>query len=195
MHFMAVKLDGRESRMPAALSPQLMLCIHGATSIKGSDGSLLRRPRLVLNGPCLGARHSYSEPETIAISVMFRPGLLQEVLPIAVREINSGFLDLGDIVGGERVQALFDAVDKETAVSEQVRLFQDFLLVTLNLTAKKKSIGAAFLAAHQMAFLPLIDFAEYFHIGERQLERRMQRVFGVSLRDVRRVYLGEKFSL
>jgi hypothetical protein len=110
MHFMAVKLDGRESRMPAALSPQLMLCIHGATSIKGSDGSLLRRPRLVLNGACLGARHSYSEPETIVISVMFRPGLLREVLPISVREINSGFLDLGDIVGGERVQALFDAI-------------------------------------------------------------------------------------
>jgi hypothetical protein len=49
MHFMAVKLDGRESRMPAALSPHLMLCVLGATSIKGSDGSLLRRPRLALN--------------------------------------------------------------------------------------------------------------------------------------------------
>jgi hypothetical protein len=48
MHFMAVNLDGRESRMPAALSPHRMLCVLGVTSIKGSDGSLLLRPRLNL---------------------------------------------------------------------------------------------------------------------------------------------------
>lgn len=188
MDFMAMNLDGRESRMPAALSPHLMLCVRGATSVKRSDGLLIRRPRLVLNGPCLLARHSFSEPGTLVISVMFKPGLLREALNISAGDILSSSVPFADIVGREKVDELLEAVDQSSGTAEYIRLFQDFLLLTLNLAPQKKSIAAALLAAHQRVFSPMIDFALHFGVGERQLERRMQLVFGVSLRDVRRIY-------
>lgn len=187
MHFMVLKLDGRESHLPAALSPNLMLFVRGGVMAMEADGTVLRRPRFFLSGPYLTSRRSYSDPGTLAISVMFRPGLLQEAFGISAVDINSRFIAVSDIVRNGRVDQLFSDLDKEHSIHDYVQLFQEFLLSALNLTPKKKSIGAAFLAAHQKMFFPLVDLALYFGIGERQLERRVRQAFGVSLRDIRRM--------
>jgi AraC-like DNA-binding protein len=78
------------------------------------------------------------------------------------------------------------AMDVERPAADYVQMFQEFLLATLDLS-QKQHIGEAFLAAHQKMFFPLIDLAAFFGIGQRQLERRVQTAFGVSLRDVRRI--------
>ncbi len=44
-----------------------------------------------------------------------------------------------------------------------------------------------FFEANQKIFFPLIDLAIYFGVGQRQLERRVRDVFGVPLRDIRRL--------
>jgi AraC-like DNA-binding protein len=187
MHFMAAQLEG-ESRMPAALSPHLMLCVRGGTSIEAQNGELSRRPRLALNGPYPQARHSFSDPGTLVISVMFKPGLLQETLGMPPGDILSRCVSASDIVEPASVDRLLLAIDQEASIAAQVGLFQDFLLAALNLAPKKRSLGRAFLAAHQHLYMPAIEFALRFGIGERQLERRMRQVFGVALRDVRCIY-------
>ena len=187
MHFMALDLDGRESRLPAGLSPNLLLFVRGGVRVKEEDGSLQPCPRFMLTGPNMSTRHSFSEPGTLALSVMFRPGLLEESLGIAAPDTYARILDIRDIVGNTPVEQLFGDLAKRDSVPEQVQLLQDFLLSTLNLVPKKKSIGQAFLSTHQKMFTPLIDLALAFGIGERQLERRVRQVFGVSLRDVRRM--------
>lgn len=188
MHFMVLQLDGRASHLPAALSPNLTLVVRGGIRVMEADGSVSPVPRFVLSGPYLTSRRSFSAPGTLAISVMFRPALIEEALGIRAADIHSRIIDVNAILDHERVEQLFaDMDDKERAVSDHVRLFQEFLLTTLKLPPKKKSLGSGFLAAHQKMFLPLVDIALYFGIGERQLERRVRQVFGVSLRDVRRM--------
>lgn len=187
MHFMALQLDRCESHLPAALSPNLLLFVRGGVDVVEPDGTLARCPRFILSGPYLGTRHSHVGPGMLAVSVMFRPGLLQEALGISAGDIYGRFVEVSEIVGAGRVEQLFSDLDKEHSIPAYVRLFQEFLLSTLNVAPRKKSMGAAFLAAHQKMFFPLIDIAEYFGIGQRQVERRVRQVFGVSLRDVRRV--------
>ncbi|HJW56915.1 MAG TPA: helix-turn-helix domain-containing protein [Burkholderiaceae bacterium] len=184
MHIMVLNLDACESHLPAALSPKLVLFVRGGVSVVQADGTLVRRPRFLLSGPYMAPRRSISNPDTMSISVMFRPGLLQEGLGISSADINSRFLQMRDIADSSRVDQLLSDMDEERPIAEYVRLFQEFLLATLNLS-HKKSIGAAFLAAHQKMFMPLIDIALYFGVGERQLERRVRQVFGVTLREVR----------
>lgn len=187
MHVMALQLDGCESHLPAALSPNLILFVRGGVTVAEADGSKVRRPRFLLSGPYLARRHSFADPGTLSVSVMFRPGLLQEALGISAADIHERFVEVSKIVDASRVEQLFSDLDKEQSIPAYVHLFQEFLLSTLNLAPRKKSVGAAFLAAHQRIFFPLIDIAEYFGIGQRQLERRVRQAFGVSLRDVRRI--------
>lgn len=187
MHFMALQLDGCASHLPAALSPNLMLFVRGGVDVVRPDGTLARCPRFILSGPYLGTRHSYADPGMLAVSVMFRPGLLQDALGISPEEIYGRFVEISEITGAGPVEQLFSDLDREQSTPGYVRLFQDFLLSVLNFAPRKKSVGAAFLAAHQKMFFPLIDIAEYFGIGQRQVERRVRQAFGVSLRDVRRI--------
>jgi AraC-like DNA-binding protein len=85
-----------------------------------------------------------------------------------------------------RVSKLLLAMDERRSSNEYAELFQDFLLEILD-HKKKAGMGAAFLAAHQKMFFPLIDLSLHFGIGERQLERRVREAFGVNLRDTRRI--------
>ncbi|HEY0847880.1 MAG TPA: helix-turn-helix domain-containing protein [Noviherbaspirillum sp.] len=90
------------------------------------------------------------------------------------------------IADGSRIDAMFEALDRADTISDHMRIFQEYLLSTLALD-QKKGMAETFFSAHQKMFFPLIDLAEFFGIGRRQLERRVRDVFGVSLRDVRRL--------
>lgn len=186
MHFLAVEYDGGESRLPARVSPALMLAVRGGGDIVQEDGTRLRHPRFTLNGATMTPRHTITDPGTLGIFVMFRPGVLQQALGVPAADITERSVEMREVVETDRVERFLRQLDETREVADCVRLFQEFLLPVLNLE-RRSGIGAALTAAHQKLFFPLVDLATYFGIGERQMERRVQQAFGLPLRDLRRI--------
>lgn len=186
MHFLAVEYDGGESRLPARVSPALMLLVRGGSDAVQPDGMPIRHPRFTLNGAVMAPRHTIADPGTLAIFVMFRPGALQQALGISAADITSRSMEMHEVVDPARVDRLLQQMDEDRPVADYVGLLQDFLLAVLN-PEPKSGIGVALNAAHHKLFSPIVDLATHFGIGQRQLERRMQQAFGLPLRDLRRI--------
>jgi AraC-like DNA-binding protein len=96
-------------------------------------------------------------------------------------------LDMRDIVGADRTNAMFLALDHEMTVPGCLNVFQHFLLSSFRSTGRRRSLAENFMQAHAKMFFPLMELASYFGLGQRQLERRVHEIFGVPLRDVRRL--------
>lgn len=186
MHFMVVSVDACEYFLPSALSPALTLFVSGSAVTLIKDQPPKATPRFCVSGPFLAPRHIKSAPETLALAVLFRPGYLQSALDIAASDLVGKDLDMREVAGSGRIEAMFDALDRASTIPEYIHIFQEYLLSTLKLD-QTKILAESFLEAHQKMFFPLIDLALYFGVGRRQLERRVRDVFGVPLRDVRRI--------
>ncbi|RZI40932.1 AraC family transcriptional regulator [Herbaspirillum sp. HC18] len=186
LHLMVLDADGRESHLPAGLSPCIILFARGMGGIIEADGSRRIQSRFFLSGPFMTPRHSYSEPGTLSISVMLRPGMLQEAMGLAVTDIMNRYVSMEEIAGEEKVAAFFKLLDEAQSIPDYVALFQDFLLSTLKLKGRK-GYGELFIGARHKIFFPMLDLVTYFKVGERQLERRVRATFGVSLRDIRKL--------
>ena len=186
LHLMVMDVNGRESHLPAGLSPYFILFVRGSGGTIETDGSRRHHPRFCLSGPFMTPRHAFSEPGTLAIMVMLRPGVLQETMGLAVTDLMNRYVAMEEIAGEEKVAAFFKLLDEASSVAEYVGLFQDFLLSTLTLNGRK-GYGKMFIAAHQKIFFPMLDLVTHFKVGERQLERRVRAAFGMSLRDIRRL--------
>jgi len=186
MHFLAVEYDGGESRLPARVSPALMLAVRGGGDIIEADGRVTRHPRFTLNGAVMSPRHTRNDPGTIGIFVMFRPGALQQVLGMSAADITSRSISMSEVVDPLRVEQFFKQLDDERPIAKYVALLQEFLLANLK-PEHKGGIAADFMAAHHKLFFPVVELASHFGIGVRQLERRVQQAFGLSLRDMRRI--------
>ena len=186
MHISVFEWDESECYLPASLIPFLMLNIRGGARVEQSDESFVDSPRFILRGPYNEPTHSFHTPGTLTISVGFRPGMLYQAMRILPANLLSSGLPMHDVCDPARVNKLLLAMDEQHSSDEYAQLFQDFLLETLDYR-KKAGMGAAFLAAHQKMFFPLIDLSLHFGIGERQLERRVREAFGMNLRDTRRI--------
>ncbi|MFZ6732996.1 helix-turn-helix domain-containing protein [Undibacterium sp. Ji42W] len=186
MHIMTVELDGCEAFLPATLCPAIMLFARGGGVVVQADQAELVAERFFLRGPFMEPMHVRYKPRTLALSVCFRPGMLQQAMGINVAGIAGNVLPFHELVSAKRVQAFLQALDDIQDISAIVALFQEFLLEVLD-HKPRSSMGAAFLAAHKKIFFPLLELSDYFGIGQRQLERRVRENFGVTLRDVRRI--------
>ncbi len=186
MHISVLEWDTSECYLPATLIPSLMLFIRGGARVELPDGSFVDSPRFILRGPYNVPTHSFPAPETLTISVGFRPGMLYQAMGILPANLLSSVRPMHEVSEPDRVNKLLLAMDQRHSINEYAQQFQDFLLATLD-HQKKAGMGAAFLAAHQKMFFPLIDLSLHFGIGERQLERRVREAFGVNLRDTRRI--------
>lgn len=186
MHLMVLEMDGRESHLPAGLSPCIILYVRGSSGVYEADGTHFRPPRFFLRGPFMTPHHTFSDPGTLSISVMLRPGVLQDVMGIAVTDIVQRYVSMEDIAGKDKVAAFFEHLDTTQSTVEHVELFQDFLLSTLTLN-KRTGFGEVFIAASRKMFFPMVELVSHFKVGERQLERRVRSTFGVSLRDIRKL--------
>ena len=186
MHFMVLSLDACHYYLPASLSPAISLIVKGGTKALSGPEQSSAIPRLCISGTFLGPRQAVSEPESLVLAVLFRPGYLQTSLSIAPSDIVGRDLDLRGFMDTHKVDSLFEALDTATSIPQYLEIFQNFLMSVFQ-PAPKKNIAETFLQAHQKMFFPLIELAIYFGIGRRQLERRVLEVFGVSLRDVRRL--------
>lgn len=186
MHISVLEWDESECHLPASLIPSMMLFIRGGARVEQLNGSLIDSPRFILRGPYNVPTHSFQTAGTLTVSVGFRPGMLYQAMGILPADVLACVLPMHEVCDPMRVNKLLLAMDEPHSSDEYAQLFQDFLLETLDFR-KKARMGAAFLAAHQKMFFPLIDLSLHFGIGERQLERRVREAFGVNLRDTRRI--------
>ncbi|SFM57772.1 helix-turn-helix domain-containing protein [Rugamonas rubra] len=186
MHIMALRLDGCEFHLPASLSPGLVLYVRGGVSVLDPAGMAWRRPRFELAGAFMAPRRALADPGTLVLTVLLRPGMLRQALGIPAWAPDSVGPALEQLVDPARLARLLAAMDAERPLAEYVELLQQFLLETLDWRSVA-GFGAALLAVRQKIFLPVVEIASWFGLGERQLERRVLQTFGLSLRDVRRV--------
>lgn len=186
MHFMVISVDACEYYLPSGLSPALTVFVHGSAEILVENQAPRTTPRFCLSGPFLGPRAVKSKPGTLALAVLFRPGYLHPTLGVSAAELVNRDLNMRDIVDASRIDTMFEALDRADTISDYICIFQEYLLSTLAL-GQEKGMAESFFEAHQKLFFPLIDLALFFGIGRRQLERRVRDVFGMSLRDVRRL--------
>lgn len=186
MHFMVIDVDTQEYVLPATLSPALILFVRGAAAVLSTDGPPRPTPRFCVSGPCPGARYVKPSPGTLILAVLFRPGYLSWELNLAASQLVGRELDLREVANTGPIDTMFSALDQTQSIAEYVQIFQRYLLDTLKLE-RTSSLAESFLTNHQKLFFPLVDLALYFGIGRRQVERRILEVFGLPLREVRRI--------
>ncbi|MDE2428159.1 MAG: AraC family transcriptional regulator [Burkholderiales bacterium] len=186
MHLLVTEFNGGESRIPAGLSASMMFFVRGKAKIVTENGDLLESDRFFLRGPYMTPVHAVYDSETICISFCFIPGMLQAALGLSVADLVGQQVPVQDVVDPLRVEQLLQQIGQDCTIQEMVQLFQEFLLDILD-HRPKQSLANSFLAAHKKMFIPLLDLSLYFGIGQRQLERRVRELFGLNLRDVRRV--------
>jgi AraC-like DNA-binding protein len=186
MHVLVWESDGGQFHSPAGLVLSFVLYVRGGVQVEQADGSLLTYPRFYLRGPFTGPTRVHILPGTLTIAVCLRPGLLRQATGLLPENLLSTALAMYELADPARVDNLLRAMDEQRSHSDYVALFQDFLLDVLD-HQKKPGIGASFVASHQKMFLPLVDLALHFGLGERQIERRVRETFGVNLRDGRRI--------
>ncbi len=186
MHFLAVEYEACESRLPARVCPALMLATRGSGAVINPDGSRTVLPRFTLNGAIMSPRHAVAEPGTSGVFVMFRPGALQQALNVAPAQVSARSVDMYEVCDRSSVDAFLRRIDTAPSLPDCVDLLQEFLLSVCG-SRKRSGIGAALAAAHHKVFFPVLQLAADFGIGERQLERKVQQAFGLSLRELRRI--------
>lgn len=186
MHFLATGHPGGDSRLPARVCPALTLTVRGGSGVMQPNGTLFRYPRFMLGGATMSPRHAVSDPGTLSIFVMFRPGALQQVLGISAADMTSRVVDMHDVADASLVDRFLQQLDEDRSAIKYVELLQDFLLSIFRLD-EAQSVGTALAAEYRKLFSPAVDIAAAFHISERQLERKVLQAFGLPLRDMRRI--------
>lgn len=164
----------------------LVMYLAGGGRLFRDDGSTEQLPRLFVSGAVMEARRCRYAPGTLALTVMLRPGVVDTALGVAAEQIAGRNLALEVLLGREVVETFLTQIDAAREATEQVELFQNFLLATLK-PARRGAVAEAFIRTRAKLFYPLVELSAQFGIGERTLERRVRRAFGISLRDLRRV--------
>lgn len=174
-------LDGCSSALPATLSPGILVMARGGLSLPGV-GPL---PRACLCGPTMEPRVSRACPGTVSISLMFTPGCLDSALGPGVHEFRGQILPLEQFFGEGPVARLLEQVDEQASPAAWVAALQGLVLERLRQDALARAYGQWRLSRGGL-FLPLERMAKELGLGERQLERRVKRSFGLNIRDLRR---------
>ncbi len=182
-HILVIETDGGASSLPAGLAASLVLSARGG--VVTEDGAR-RCPRCYFHRPGMLPRHGQFDADTVSISVAFRAGMLRQAIGIDAGELDADMVPAEQLVAPALVQALLDGIDAASDRAAYVAQFQRFLLAALD-PGRASGMGALFYAARQKMFMPLVDMAGLFGVGQRQLERRIRTIFGVSLRDLRRL--------
>ncbi len=187
MHVMAVEMPlGGASHLAANLFPMLTLFVRGGARVTHPDGSQSTSHRLFLRGPFMSPVRIDFEPGTQFLSMGLRAGVLRQDFGIRPGDILAQVRPLAQVLNPQAVDRFLQSIDEPRGMLECADLFQQFLTDTLH-PSRTTPMGAMFMAARQKLFFPMVELAQHFGIGQRQLERRVLETFGVSLRDVRRV--------
>lgn len=186
LHFMLLQLEG-PTHLPAWLSVNVTVYFQGCGWAHRSDGGRSPIPRFAVSGPSRIPRQMSAQPGSRALSVMFRPGLLEDAWGVPVAEVLDRIVPAEELLGAGNVASLLAGIDACGDNQQRVQAVQNFLCGTLRPGRGRRLMARAFLAAQQRLFQPLAEMALHFGLGERQIERHVQRAFGLPLREVRRM--------
>lgn len=179
--------SGCLSRIPAAMSPALILFARGGGWRTDAAGRRLQRyPRAVIAGPCLTPRFTEIEAGGVFVSMLFRPGLLAEALGPSVAELRDRTFALDEVFPPADVRRMVERIDEEPHPARWVAHLQGLVRRALRVGSDAQQ------AQHETGsmvrlFEPAEVQAAALSVGLRQFERRLNRAYGANLRDLRRV--------
>ncbi len=186
MHVLVSELDDCDGYIPASPCPSIMLTLRGATQVRMPDHTYQPSPRFLILGPFMNPIHTRYAPGTVTMSVCFRPGMLPQACNLSPVTLAGNSVEMELAFDAQTVQRFLECIDLQEEIAVQAALFQKFLSEILDYK-NGKGLGERFLRSHQKMFLPLLELASFFDIGQRQLERRVQDTFGLNLRDMRKL--------
>jgi len=186
-HYRVTRLaHGQATYLSATSTPTLVVFRRG--EVWFHHGNLPPGPSLpaYIEGPFLYPRHSYANAYTEIISVHFRPSMLEHIISLPVSEFSHHCIPLADLLCPQLAMLAADIVDApcidEAIKQTELRLMG---LVAQNMQQRRKAkplrIKPEFI--HQ----PTKAVAALEGLSVRQLERRFQASYGVTLRDWRRL--------
>lgn len=201
-HILVKEMDGGCSSVPVVFSPMICLTLRGRAILIDSQGQEIIVPPYILQGPSPTPQRVYYHGKTLLISVSFCTGMLQQSTGITMARILNAYHPLETLFDPEACDKLKvstsdlltehqarygnDAAATPALLAAILDLFQIFLLHVLK-PAASLNFARDLVAARERLYIPLAQLAGFFGIGERQLERRLLKVFGFSLRDIRRI--------
>lgn len=201
-HILVVEMDGGCASVPVIFSPMICLTVRGSAYLKDAQGQHINVPAYILQGPSPLPQRVYYKGRTLMISVCFCTGMLQHSAGIAMERVLNTYPELSSVFNPRLCEILqqqithqvqqFEQQHGHTAASDEalalrlVAEFQHYLLGILK-PVQHTDFARGLVAARDKLFVPLAQLANFFGIGERQLERRLRKVFGFSLRDLRRI--------
>lgn len=176
--------DSLDVHLPAVLDVQLVVYLQGRSFLHDGTAFTMNSPIAFVAGPSIRPRRFRVEPGSRFIAATFRPSGFFSCFGIPVNTLNEQMVPLDAIVGESEASALVERLHQARACRTLIGILEAFLMRRL-LPARDEE---AFLPALSLerALMPASELARALDISTRQLERRFQIRYGVSLRDYRR---------
>lgn len=175
------------SYLPAVLDPSLVVFARGGSWTLGEGGHpMCRSPRALLAGPRLSPASTYTEAGTICVSIQFRPGVMVEALGPGVNELRDQAYSLDSVFPPAKVRSMLERIDEEQNPLRWVAYIQQVLWESFQGRIDAWNVRLE-RGALEHLFEPAERLAARLGVGVRQLQRRIDRAYGASLRDLRRM--------
>lgn len=179
--------NGGVSHAPASLSPRIVVFARGAGRV--FDHLANCHPRMgcaVLLGPCLNSTITCMEEGTRTITVIFRPGVIADILGPGGDEIREQIISLDCVLAPGAVQLMLERIFEESNPLVWVQHVQQLLLENLREQENPYDLQCNLQNITRL-FQPAKQTAAELGVGVRQLERHIARAYGANLRDLRRM--------
>ncbi len=185
-YYVAMRLDGVESAIPATAAPILVLFHSGGTRVRDERGEWPMPPAF-LAGPSLAAQRSMAQAGTCMVSVLFQPGRLRRFFDVDVNEIIRHPAPLEEVAGraGREFLEEFREARGERAM---IGMTERFLLRQ----AAHREGRELLTVPGELLFQPVAGLARELGVSARQFQRRFGEHYGVTLRDYRRLVRFER---
>lgn len=176
------------SQLPAVLSPAILIFARGSgwQQPEHDASAPAPLPRAGLSGPRLRPAATRSAPDTCVISILFRPGMLAEALGPGLNELRGQTVPLDAAFPPAQVARMLARIDEDGQPARWIEHAQQWLVDNLRPRANAHRARLE-LGDPRLLFAPAAQLAGSLGIGQRQFERRMDRVYGTTLRDLRRL--------
>lgn len=186
LHTLWLEFDLEEAFIPAGISPYFALAVQGSAKIARTNEDYYPSPRFSLIGPSTEPMHAQYNGPCTAIITCFIPGMLNKASKVTCESLVNSLIDIQTLSDENTLQHFYQTIETAATTAMIIDTYHQFLINFLQPTGKK-NWGNAFFNHHQKIFYPILELANYFGIGARQLERRVRNDFGLSLREIRRL--------
>lgn len=177
--------EGRYVHLPATSDVQLLVYLKGGAVLLDGDGNEHRMAAAFIAGPMFGPRMYRVEPDSRFVAITFRPTGFSACLGLPVNAFTDRLVSLESVLGAGAATALAEQLDCSSSLQSIAAVLDAFLLQRLLQGQGKLPVLPRLPLAHILQ--PAGKLADQLALSPRQLERHFLTLYGMPLRDYRRL--------